>query len=132
MITMPASLPQTLQLDRLLNILSQFRAIDPEFPLQYAICLAEIAKDQGLSLTTLAERTGLALSTVSRIVGALSDYRPNGAPYGLIRMEIAKQERRRRELHVTDAGAALLRAACEPLAEGKTKAAEKKSLRNVW
>lgn len=128
--SLPLALPSAPALDRLLGILSHFRAIDPEFPLQYAICLIEIAARPALSLTNLAEKTGLALSTVSRICGALSDYRPNGAPYGLIRMEVAKEERRRRELHVTDAGAALLRAACETLAD--SAAHNPKSLRTVW
>jgi DNA-binding MarR family transcriptional regulator len=118
----------TAGLQRLLEIMSCFRAIDPEFPLQYTICLCEIAQAPGLSLTTLAEKTGLSLSTISRIVGALSDYRPNGAPYGLVRMEVAKEERRRRELHLTDAGIALLQKAIAPLEGGNTA----KSLRTAW
>ena len=128
-------MPQAEQIARLHAVLSQFRNIDPEFPLQYAICLCEIATQPGISLTNLADKTGLALSTVSRIVGALSDYRPNGAPYGLIRMDVAKEERRRRELRVTDAGAALLNAACDKMDEsaaGKSAAATPKSLRTAW
>ncbi|MFK7840249.1 MAG: helix-turn-helix domain-containing protein [Bdellovibrionales bacterium] len=44
------------------------------------MCLGEITLDEGLSVTQLSNRTGLALSTVSRIVGALSQYRQMGEP----------------------------------------------------
>ena len=88
----------------LLDIIRHFQRIDSEFPLHYALCLAEISLDEGCSLTTLSERTGLTLSTVSRIVGALSDYRQNGHPYGLIEQRIAPAERRRKELYLTARG----------------------------
>lgn len=92
----------------LLDLLHQLQKIDPEFPLQYAVCLAEISLDEGCSLTTLAERANLTLSTVSRIVGALSDYRQNGHPYGLVEIRISAVERRRKELHLTPRGRAVL------------------------
>lgn len=95
-------------LDKFLSVLNVLRQVDPEFPLHYAICLAEIARDEGMSLTQLAERTNLALSTVSRIVGCLSKYRPNGRPYELISLQMAADERRRRELYLTPAGRELL------------------------
>lgn len=114
---------------KLLTILAQFRAIDPEFPLQYAICLCEIGLNPGISLTQISEKTGLALSTISRIVGALSDYRPNGAPYGLVRMDVAAAERRRRELRLTEAGAALLTKACGPLDDNSNRPV---SLKTAW
>lgn len=88
----------------LLSILHSLKEIDPEFPIQYAICLAEIAENEGCSLTDLAEKTDLALSTVSRIAGALSDYRQRGAPYELIEMKISKTERRKKELFLTPKG----------------------------
>jgi DNA-binding MarR family transcriptional regulator len=88
----------------LLDIIRHYQKIDSEFPLHYALCLAEISLDEGCSLTTLAERTGLTLSTVSRIAGALSDYRQNGHPYGLIELRISPAERRRKELYLTARG----------------------------
>ena len=87
-----------------LNLLHQLQKIDSEFPIQYAICLSEISLDEGCSLTTLSERTGLSLSTVSRIVGSLSDFRQNGEPYGLIELKTSLQERRRKELYLTPKG----------------------------
>ncbi len=87
-----------------LLVLNQLKAIDPEFPIQYAICLAYIAECEGCSLTYLAEKTGLALSTISRIVGALSNYRQKGEAYGLIDMRVSESERRKKELFLTDKG----------------------------
>lgn len=92
-----------------LVLLRELQKIDPEFPLQYAVCLAEIALDEGLSLTALSRKTGMPLSTVSRIVGALSRQRQKGVPYGLIRVAISPQERRKKELYLTTRGRAIIR-----------------------
>jgi DNA-binding MarR family transcriptional regulator len=92
----------------LLLLLRELQKIDPEFPLQYAVCLAEIAADEGLSLTQLAEKAGMPLSTVSRIVGALSSHRQKGAPYGLVRVDLSETERRRKELFLTPRGQAAM------------------------
>lgn len=91
------------------DLMMELKKLDPEFPIQYGICLAEIALDEGLSLTQLAERTELALSTVSRIVGALSQYRANGQPFGLVDLKVSKEERRRKELFLTHKGWSVLR-----------------------
>jgi DNA-binding MarR family transcriptional regulator len=92
-----------------LKLLRELQKIDPEFPLQYAVCLAEIAMNEGLSMTDLARRTAMALSTVSRIVGALSKHRQSGAPpYGLVQVKICPSERRRKELFLTARGRAII------------------------
>lgn len=96
--------PNPEQTGTFLELLQQLERVDPEFPLNYSICLTHIAMNEGMSLTTLAERTGLALSTVSRIVGALSNYRQNGQAYGLIELRISPEERRRKELYLTAKG----------------------------
>lgn len=106
----------------LIELLHQIQKIDQEFPLQYALCLAEISLDEGCSLTTLAERVNLSLSTVSRIAGALSDYRQNGQPYGLIEIRISSVERRRKELYLTARGRSALQKLGKVL-EGKALAA---------
>ena len=83
--------------------------IDPEFPLRYSVCLAEIALNEGLSLSGLAERADLGLPTVSRIVGALSRRRQKGAPpYGLIHVAVSTTEHRRKELYLTARGRAVM------------------------
>ena len=91
-----------------LDVLRLLQKTDTEFPLQYALCLAEISLNEGLSLTALAEKVSLSLSTISRIVGALSEFRQNGQPYGLIEIKISTEERRRKELYLTPKGRALV------------------------
>lgn len=91
-------------------VLRELQKIDPEFPLQYAVCLNEIAQNEGLSLTQLSEKTGLALSTTSRIVGALSKHRQKGKPFELVKVLIAKNERRRKEIYLTAKGRAVTEA----------------------
>lgn len=103
-----------------LSLLHQLQKIDSEFPIQYAICLSEISLNEGCSLTTLAERTGLSLSTVSRIVGSLSDFRQNGEPYGLIELKISLQERRRKELYLTPKGRQVLQKITKTIETAKT------------
>lgn len=91
----------------LVRLLQDLRGIDPEFPIQYALCLVEIAQAEGLSLTDLARRTGISLSTVSRIIAALSGARrPAG---GLVKVRFSPHEMRRKELYLTPAGASLIR-----------------------
>ena len=91
-----------------LHLLRELQKIDAEFPLQYAVCLAEISLEECLSLTELSTRTGMALSTVSRIIGALSKHRQKGMPYNLIRVKISAAERRRKELYLTPRGHAII------------------------
>ncbi|MCB9990984.1 MAG: helix-turn-helix domain-containing protein [Rhodospirillales bacterium] len=91
-----------------LVLLRELQKIDPEFPLQYAICFSEIALDEGQSLTALSTKTGMPLSTVSRIVGALSRQRQKGTPYGLVRVAVSPQERRKKELYLTTRGRAIM------------------------
>lgn len=91
-----------------LAIQRTLQSVDSEFPLQYAICLAEMALTPGISLTGLAERCNMPLSTVSRIVGALSHKRQKGQPYELVRVEISPEERRRKQLYLTETGQALV------------------------
>jgi hypothetical protein len=39
------------EIRKFLILLRELQKINPEFPLQYAVCLAEIALDEGMSLT---------------------------------------------------------------------------------
>ncbi|MFP4314231.1 MAG: MarR family winged helix-turn-helix transcriptional regulator [Alphaproteobacteria bacterium] len=87
-----------------LMLLRELQKIDPEFPLQYAVCLGTITLDEGLSISELAEKTRLSLSTVSRIVGALSNTRQKGEAYGLIQVKICPQEKRKKELYLSAKG----------------------------
>ncbi len=94
-------------LSAVIELLQLLRRIDPEFPIQYALCLGEIARHQGLSVTELAQRTGITLSTVSRIVSTLSSNRNRYG--GLINVRFSREEARRKELSLTPQGHALIR-----------------------
>lgn len=107
--------PLDTQADTLINVLKTFQTVDPTFPIQYGICLIEIYQNEGLSLTTLAQKTNLTLSTVSRIVGALSSHRQQGQPYGLVTVKISPAERRRKELFLTTQGYELMETLCKTL-----------------
>jgi DNA-binding MarR family transcriptional regulator len=113
--TTPANPFLAAQSALLLEILQRIQKIDSEFPIQYLICLVVVSQDEGCSITNLAEKSGLALSTVSRIVGALSDYRQLGQPYGFIDVRISEKERRRKELYLTDLGREALKNILQPL-----------------
>jgi DNA-binding MarR family transcriptional regulator len=58
----------------------------------------------------------MPLSTVSRIVGALSKHRQKGAPYGLVRVVISAEERRKKEIYLTSRGRAVVVSLAEILA----------------
>jgi len=87
-----------------LDILHIFQSLGNEFPLQYAVCLLEIALDEGISLTALSEKSGIALSTASRIVGALSTDRQKGVPYQLVEARVNPTNRRQKEIYLTAQG----------------------------
>lgn len=95
-------------IETFLDLLRLLQKTDTEFPLQYALCLGEISRDEGMSLTSLAEKVNLSLSTISRIVGSLSEFRQNGQPYGLVEIRTSVQERRRKELYLTPKGRVLI------------------------
>lgn len=107
--------PMSAEADLLLTVLRRIQKIDPEFPLQYTMCFIEIALNEGCSVTNLADKTNLALSTVSRIVGALSDYRQMGKPFKFIEVKVSEIERRKKELYLTDYGREVLKEILTPL-----------------
>lgn len=94
--------------DTLLLILRELQSIDAEFPIQYAVCLLEISQNQGRSLTALSDKTGMPLSTISRIVGALSQHRQKGKPFELLEVKTSETERRRKEVYLSAKGKAIV------------------------
>jgi DNA-binding MarR family transcriptional regulator len=90
--------------EKVLQTLRSFQKIDTGFPLQYAVCLIEIALAEGLSLSTLAKKTDIPLSTISRIAGALSTTRQKGKAYGLICVRTCPKEKRKKQLFLTRNG----------------------------
>ncbi len=82
------------------DTLKKFSALAHGFPVSYALTYLEVAHDEGLSITTLAERTDMPLSTISRVVAALSDVKK----YDLLTVKIAKDEKRRKIIGLTKHG----------------------------
>lgn len=92
------------KLTKLKNALVELSAVDTEFPLQWALVFIEIAQNEGSSLKDIAETTGISMSVMSRTVGALSNYRRMGKPYGVVLVKLAKDDRRRKELYLSAKG----------------------------
>lgn len=109
------------EMNDFIKLLHELQKIDSEFPLQYAICLAEISLNEGMSLTELSERTGMPLSTISRIVGALSKYRQHGKPYNLVRVSISAAERRKKEIFLTAKGKTVVNSIADIILKMKRK-----------
>jgi DNA-binding MarR family transcriptional regulator len=91
-------------IEELLETLKKLRSIDQQFPVQYAICLLEISRNEGCSLTELADIMETPLSSLSRIVGALSNHRQSGTPYELVSVTASPTERRRNIISLTSQG----------------------------
>ena len=98
----------TTEIQCFLALLKELQKIDAEFPLQYMICFAEIAQDEGINITALANKTGMPLSTVSRIITALSSTTRKKNTYNLVRIVILPQERRKKLLYLTPRGKKLV------------------------
>lgn len=98
----------TKKMAKLQNVLSAFTDVDAEFPLQWAVVFLEIAQNEGASLKDIAEETGISMSVMSRTIGALSNYRRMGKPYGIVIVKAAKDDRRRKELFLSAKGKRLM------------------------
>ncbi len=98
----------TKKLNRVQAVLNELTTIDSEFPLQWAIVFLCIAQDEGLSLKDISEETGISMSVMSRTIGALSNYRRMGKPYGIVTVKMAKDDRRRKELFLSKKGKRLI------------------------
>lgn len=97
-----------LKLEKLQTVLQELVKIDPEFPLQWVCVFLEISMNEGCSLKDVAEETGISMSVMSRTIGALSNYRRMGKPYGLVLVKMAKDDRRRKELYLSAKGKKLI------------------------
>lgn len=96
------------KMKKLQNILAELISIDPEFPIQWVTVFAEIASEEGISLKDVSDRTGISMSVMSRTIGALSNARRMGKPYGLVVVKHAKDDRRRKELFLSAKGKKLV------------------------
>jgi len=98
----------TKKINKLNEALNALIEVDAEFPIQWVKVFLQIAKNEGSSLKDIAEETGISMSVMSRTIGALSNTRRMGKPYGVVLVKNAKDDRRRKELFLSAKGKRLL------------------------
>ncbi len=92
-----------------MRILEQFRRLDSDMPIQYALSFLTIARHEGLSMGDLAQRLDIAQSSASRNIAALSRWHSFGKPgHDLIEAREDPRERRRKIVSLTQRGRALI------------------------
>lgn len=96
------------KLEKIQNLLQELGSVDSEFPLSWACVFLDVAVNEGSALKDVADRTGISMSVMSRTIGALSNYRRMGKPYGLVLVRFAKDDRRRKELFLSAKGKKLV------------------------
>ncbi|HET8727699.1 MAG TPA: MarR family transcriptional regulator [Alphaproteobacteria bacterium] len=97
------------RIDRLIEVLEEFRRLDPDMPIQYALSFLTLARHEGLSIRELAERLDIAQSSASRNVAALGEWHSFRKPgHDLVQAKEDPRERRRKIVTVTERGRDLL------------------------
>jgi len=95
-------------LDGLQDALRELTSVDPEFPIQWALVFLDVSNNEGCALKDLSDRTGISMSVMSRTIGALSNARRMGKPYGLVLVRHAKDDRRRKKIYLSSKGKKLI------------------------
>jgi DNA-binding MarR family transcriptional regulator len=96
------------KMDKLQKVLAELTNVDPEFPIAWALVFLTIAQNEGAALKDIAEETGISMSVMSRTIGALSNARRMGKPYGIVIVKMAKDDKRRKELYLSAKGKRLI------------------------
>lgn len=96
-------------LDKASGLFQAFRALDSTMPLQLAYTFILCATYEGESVGEIARRAGFAVSTASRHILDLGEFDRMKRPgYGLLETRIDPMELRRKTIHLTPKGRALL------------------------
>ena len=96
-------------LDKVSGLFQAFRALDPTMPLQSAYTFILCATYEGESVGDIARRAGFAVSTTSRHILDLGEYDRLKRPgYRLVETKIDPMELRKKSIHLTPKGRALL------------------------
>ncbi len=95
----------TSSLNKAIHLVSEFRKIDPEMPMQIAHVFLVIADKPGICQREIAAETKIGKSSVSRIVEWLS----TGTGKGLVSATADLDDRRVNVLMLTDQGHGVLR-----------------------
>jgi len=92
-------------LQRVWNILEEFRKLQSDLPVKVAYLFACIAANPGISISELQKQANIEQSTCSRSVAVLSEWQNHEKPgFGLIWTEEDPTERRRKLVHLTEKG----------------------------
>lgn len=84
------------------RVISMFRNLSPDMPIQQADVLLQVALYPGLTMADITKRTGLSQSSVSRNVAAMSKFHRLGKPgLDLVEAVIDPREPRRRLIFLT-------------------------------
>ena len=96
-------------LDKVSGLFQAFRALDPTMPLQLAYTFILCAIYEGESIGDIARRAGFALSTTSRHILDLGEFdRKKSQGYKLVETRVDPMELRKKSIHLTPKGRALL------------------------
>ena len=96
-------------LDKVSGLFQAFRALDPTMPLQLAYTFILCCIYEGESIGDIARRAGFALSTTSRHILDLGEFdRKKSQGYKLVETRVDPMELRKKSIHLTPKGRALL------------------------
>jgi len=92
-----------------IRVLEEFRRLDADMPIQYALSFLTIAQNEGLSMGDLAQRLDIAQSSASRNIAALSKWHSFGKEgHELVEAHEDPRERRRKLVSLTARGKNLI------------------------
>lgn len=95
-------------LNRLIEAVALFQTVHPDMTVRQIQVFLLVATNPGVSQSEICERLELADSSVSRIIGILSEYGNRGTgPFNLVEMRVHKTDRRLRACFLTRKGEAL-------------------------
>lgn len=101
-------MPSGKALSKALLIIDELRQVDIKMPVQMAYVFLSIAREPGLSLSDLMQRTGLSLASVSHIVANLGRRHELGTPgYDLVITEEDPFQPRSKLVRLTEKGEAV-------------------------
>ncbi len=93
------------EIHRALQVIEEFRKIDPEMPIQQAAAFVFIVLHEGCTMKAVADALGMSQGSSSRNVAALSDWHRLKRPgAGLVKSEADPYEMRRKAITLTPKG----------------------------
>jgi len=102
--------PKPDEITLVVRVLEEFRRLDPDLPIQYALSFLTIAQHEGMSMGELAQHLGIAQSSASRNIAALSKWHSFGkAGHDLVEAHEDPRERRRKLVQLTPKGQKLVK-----------------------